>query len=70
MTIFRTFGKTAVIKKYYCPKPASLPPLGVQGDKFKKGQSLLPFSRLAEKSCAVNNYLINRLFVDGTGLFC
>lgn len=51
------------------PQQASLPP-GVQGDKFKKGLALLPFSRLAEKPCAVNNYLLNRLLVDGAGLFC
>lgn len=55
--IFQTFGKTVATIKEHRWKPANFPPLGVKGDKFRKGLALLPSLRLAGKPCAVNNYI-------------
>ena len=66
--IFPNVRKTLPYKEHVTPATSKLSPGGA-GGQIQKGLALLPFPRLSEKPCAVNNYLLNRLFVDGAGLF-
>lgn len=71
--IFPNVRKTPPQKRKHTARNSEIkvPLGGFRGDTFKKRACSFPlFTRPAEKPRAVNNYLLNRLLVDGAGLFC